>query len=437
MKRPDAPILRDAFERFAFACRENATDRGYFTYAEPQFEQLRDEVAFALPAYERAAAGWDARSQGHIRRIRAGNNLLGFLERRGAFAKIQAGQFDATQAATDFEQEVAREHCLLIQRFVLDGLELGSPELLFRRGRFVKLTDSTFTSLTGTVPTSYDRRLGLYVLELRWRGPNPPWGTGALEEAESAQNRVQRMAEPWIAFINLWDRGKIRVAGVFEWSDSGLLRSAHRYIEIGEPVWQDNYEHNDERDVDEWASESPRWTITVHDETRFVNFLERLDDGLQRTGTEAHRADIATRYFRRVVENYWIHHLGGEGSSQDPNEDIVVDAMTALEAILLANEKNDKGGLMAARAAAILEEAGDERRRVRKRIQRLYRLRSALLHGDLRPSTAELTEAALDAEEFARRCLAAFLLTGGDRQAVLRASTDAATAEALRRRIAP
>jgi hypothetical protein len=435
MNECDSPMLRDAFERFAVACRANPTDRAYFTYAEPQFEQLRDEVAFALPAYERAAAGWDARSQGAIRRVRAENNLRGFLERTGALAAIRAEEFDASEAATDFEREVAREHCRLIQRFVLDGLELSSPECSCCRGRFVKLTDSTFNELAGAAPPSYDRRLGLYVLELHWRSPNPPWDTGTFDDAESTHDRVQRLAHPWITFINLWGRGKVRVAGVFEWSDSGLLGSPHRYLENGEPIWQDHYEHNDERDVDEWASESPRRTLTVPDETHFARFLERLDGGLRLAGAEAHRADIAMRYFRRVVENYWTHHLGGDGSSQDHNEDIVVDAITALESILLANEKRDKGGLMAARAAAILEETDDERRRVRKRIVRLYKLRSAILHGDARASTAELTEAAVDAEEFARRCLAAFLLSGGDRQAVLQASTDAATAEALRRRI--
>jgi hypothetical protein len=141
------------------------------------------------------------------------------------------------------------------------------------------------------------------------------------------------------------------------------------------------------------------------------------------------------RYFRRVVENFWTHHIGDNGASQDHNEDIIVDAMTALETILLANEKRGKGDLMAARAAAIIEETDDKQRNVRKRIKRLYKVRSTILHGDPRPPTTELTEAAVDAEEFSRLCLAAFLLADGDRHAFLRASTDAAIAEGLRRKI--
>lgn len=434
MDDQDQLFLRHAFERFAITCRENPTDRGYFTFAEPQFGRLTSEVAFALPAYERAAAGWDTQSQKHVRRVRAGRDLQAFLRRTDAFAGIHSGQFEATHAAAAFEHEVAREFCEMTQRFVLDGLELTSPELSFRRGRFVKLTEAAFSEIAGTAPTSYDHRVSLYVLELRWRTPNPPWDTGVFDDAESPQSRIQRLAHPWIVFINLWARGKVKIAGVFESTDSGLC-SSRRYLEIAEPVWEDRYEHNDEQDADEWASESPRRTLTVSDETQFVRFLERLDHGLQRSGPEAYRADIAMRYFRRVVENFWTHHVGGDGASQDHNEDIIVDAMTALETILLANEKRGKGGRMAARAAAILEETDDKRRSVRKRIERLYRVRSAILHGDARPPITELTEAAVDAEEFSRRCLAAFLLADGDRHAFLRASTDAKVAEGLRRKI--
>lgn len=292
---PQAPlILRDAFERFAIACRENPADRGYFSFAEPQFRRLSEEVASALPVYERAAAGWDARSQIQIRRIRAGRDLQAFLERTNAFTSIHLAQFDAAWAAADFAQEVARERCLITQHFVLDGLELTLPELSFRRGRFLKLTESTFQEIAGNAPTSYDRRMSLYVLELRWRTPNPPWETGVFDDAESPQNRIQRMAHPWISFMNLWARGKVRVAGVFEWTDSGLCKT-RRYLDVGEPIWQDHYKHNDEEDVDEWASESPRRTLTVDDEGQFVRFLERLDDGLEGSAPEAHRADIAMR----------------------------------------------------------------------------------------------------------------------------------------------
>lgn len=429
------PILRDAFERFAIACRENPTDRGYFNFAEPQFRRLTEEVSLTLPAYDRAAAGWDARSQMHIRRIRAGRDLQAFLRHTNAFNSIHSAQFSAVRAAEDFEQEVARELCRMTQRFVLDGFELTSPELAFSRGRFVKLTESTFGDISGYAPTSCDRRIGLHVLELQWRSPNPPWETGVFDDAESPHNRIQRLAHPWIDFMNLWARGKVRIAGVFEWTDSALCPTRH-YLDDGEPVWQDNYKHNEEEDVDEWVSESPRRTLIVSDETQFVRFLERLADGFEESGPEAHRADIAMRYFRRVVDNFWTHHIGGDGTSQDPNEDIIVDSMTALETIFLANEKRDKGGLMAARAAAIIEDTDVKRRDVRKRIQSLYKLRSVILHGDLRPSASELKAAAVDAEEFARRCLSAFLLAGGDRQAFLRAATDLSIAAELRRKIA-
>jgi hypothetical protein len=431
MSDQSQPILRDAFERFAIAYRENPIESVHFSSAVPYFRRLIEDAALALSAYDRAAAGWDPRSQAHIRRIRAQRDLQEYLRRTKALESIHSAEFDAARVAAAFEQEVARELCLMIQRFVLDGIELTSPEVLFRQGRFVRLTETNFADISGYAPTSYDRRIGLYVLELQWRSPNPPWETGVFDDAETVHDRIQRLAHPWIDFINLWTRGKVRICGVFEWTDSALCLT-QRFLDDGEPVWQDNYKHNEDEDVDEWVSESPRRTLIVSDETQFVRFLERLADGLKGSGPEAHRADIAMRYFRRVVGNFWTHHIGGDGTSQDPNEDIIVDAVTALETILLANEKRDKGGLMAARAAAVMEDTDEKRRDVRKRIHGLYKLRSVILHGDARPSSSELTSAAVDAEEFARRCLSAFLLAGGDRQAFLRASMNSSVAAELR-----
>jgi hypothetical protein len=78
--------------------------------------------------------------------------------------------------------------------------------------------------------------------------------------------------------------------------------------------------------------------------------------------------------------------MSGYDVAQDANEDIIVDATTGLEALLLGNEKRGKGALIAARAAAIIEEADDNRRSVKKRIERLCKVRSAILHGDVRPT---------------------------------------------------
>lgn len=434
MNEAGSPILCQAFERFAAACRDNPSERGYLNYAEPHFERLTRDVALALPAYGRAAEQCDAGFKEWIRIVRAHRDLQTFLERFGHLGRIVSGEFDAPSAAAAFEEEVGREFCKLTQRFVLDGLELTSPELRFRRGRFVRLTESSFCEISGSAPKPYDRRLGFYALELHWRSPNPPWDDG-FDDIESPHTRIHRYAHPWIGFINLWSRGKIRITGMFESTDSGL-RSSHRYLETGEPVWEDHYQFNGERDVNEWVSESPRRTVSVSDEPRFVRFLERLDDGLGMCVREAYRADIAMRYYRRVVERFLDHHIGESESNPDHDEDIVVDAMITLEAILLANEKKGKGNLMAARAAAIIEDTDDKQRTVRKRLARLYDLRSRIVHGDARPSRDELASAAVAAEDLSRRCLSALLLSGGDRDGILRASTDPKAAEGLRHKIA-
>lgn len=429
-----APLLGPAFQRFAEACRADSGDRQHFTSAEPYFQALSHEAADLLPGYERAAAAWNTQSRKHIRRIRATRDLQAFFDRRNTRVQILSERFDANQMAMEFEREVTREHCSFLQRFVLDGLELTSNELKFRRGRFVKLNAALLGGSLEEDLKSYDRRRGLYALELPWRSQqNPPWDTGICDDAESSAERIHRLSHPWVAFINLWEPGKIRAAGVFESSDSQLIRRSDRYLEISEPIWQDHYKYNPEKEVDEWDSESPRRTVRIKDENRFVKFLEALDDGLIKAAARTHRADISMRYVRRVAENFWTHHIGGDGANQDQNEDIIVDAVTALECMLLAGERRGKGDILAARAAAILEEIDSERRRVRRRIQHLYKLRSAILHGDVRPPATELIQAATDSEEYSRRCLVVFLLSGGDHQALIEATKDPNATAAFRR----
>lgn len=433
---PNSPAtLCAAFEKFAETCR-SSTDRPYVFGNEQAFEELEKFVAIALSAYGQVVNKWDPQSQVVIRRILANRNLQGFLDRTKVIEKIRSGEFDSLQAAIDFEREVSREHCQLIQRFVLDGLELNSPEIKFRRGRIFKLTKSVYKDTFGTEPSKYDDQLDRFILELHWRSPipHPPWDNWLSERSESEHERIHRMSYPWVTFINLWGQGKVRVSGAYEWTDSTLLRSPKRFLEVAEPIWKENFKYNPERDVEEWESREPRRTLTIDDGSKFVRFLERLDDGLQISIAQDHRADIAMRYFRRVIGNYWTHHLDGNKTSQDHNEDIIVDAVTALESILLANEKKGKGSIMAARAAAILEETDGARRQVRKRILKLYKIRSAILHGDIRPTAEELTNAATDAEEFSRRCLAAFLLANSDRESILLASNDTAAAEKVRRK---
>jgi hypothetical protein len=430
----DRTALSEAFDRFARGITATAaTDRTYFTFAEPEFDKLVLEVS-AIGRYERDAEGWPAASRPHIRRIRANRDLQAFLDRENARDAILKGQFVPDTLAERFHAELIREHCLINDLIVLDGLELPSAEIKFRRGRFVRLSQDSFETVTGEKPGSYDQRLGLFALALAWQSPNPPWESGVHDDVETTQERCDRFSYPWVTLINLWGRGKVRVAGIIESSDSKLVRRPRRYIEIGEPIWEDHYKYNPAKDVDEWDSSSPRRTVSITDESKFIAFLEQAQLGLEKASGD-HRANIAMRYFRRVADVCWHQHQGRDAINPDHDEDLIVDAVTALETILLANEKKGKGDIMAMRAAVLLADTPKEQRPIRRAMARLYKQRSAILHGDPRPSPKEMRDSAVDAEEYLRRCLGAFLLCGGDRRSILDAPKSSTVAAALRDKV--
>jgi hypothetical protein len=242
------------------------------------------------------------------------------------------------------------------------------------------------------------------------------------------------MGYPWVTYINLWDRGKIRVVGAYETTDSLLVRDCERYIHLDEPLWEDHYEYRKESESEEWVSESPVRLLSVSEPEWFARFLGRLEEGRRAILLQSHRGEIALRYFARVAETYRQYHLRDDGLDDDANEDILVDGVTALETMLLAGEKRGKGQILAGQLSALLANDSLERRAIRKQVERIYRLRSTVLHGDTRPSSEELSVSAIQVEELTRRCLTAFLLLQGDRQAIARGASHEPTAQMNRKR---
>ncbi len=431
-------MLADVFNKFTEACKATLTRHDYLSFSEPEFRALVQDVCVILPRYDNEAGKWPPSSQRAIRHVLAHNHLAGFLSRISFATAVREGRVDPCQIAADFEREVARDQCSLTQVLVLDGLELCSEDLRFARGRFVRFSEAMLKDVEGEHglrPSELDRLIGVYGLELKWRAPNPPWGSGALEDLGFPPGkRIQTMGYPWVTYIDLWDRGKIRVAGAYETTDSLLVRRSERYIHLDEPVWQDHYEYSEKSDSEEWVSESPLRLLSVRDPQRFARFLERLEAGRSAVQLQTHRGEIALRYFARVAEKYWQHHLRGDGLDVDANEDILVDGVTALETLLLAGEKRGKGRILAGHLSALLADDSAGQRTLRKRVERIYKLRSTVLHGDTRPSSEELSMSAIQVEELTRRCLTAFLLLHGDRRAIAQGARDEPVAQVNRQR---
>jgi hypothetical protein len=431
-------MLANVFKKFTEACKAILTRHDYLSFSESEFKALVQDVCVMLPRYDNEAGTWPPSSQRAIRYVLAHNHLAGFLSRTGFETAVREGRADPSQVAVDFEREVARDQCSLIQILVLDGLEVCSDDLCFARGRFVRLSEAMLKDVKGEHglrPSELDRLIGVYGLELKWTAPNPPWGAGALERLGlSPRKRIQTMGYPWVTYINLWNLGKIRVAGAYETTDSLLVPRSERYIHLEEPVWQDHYEKGEESDSEEWVSECPLRLLSVRDAQRFASFLERLEAGRSAVQLQTHRGEIALRYFARVADTYRQHHLQGDGLDIDGNEDILVDGVTALETLLLAGEKRGKGRILAGQLSALLADDSVGQRTLRKRVEKIYKLRSAVLHGDTRPSSQELRMSAIQVEELTRRCLMAFLLLQGDRRAIAQGARDERIAQMNRQR---
>lgn len=433
-------MLVEAFSRFVEASKVTLTTQDYLSSAEPEFRALVDDVANTLPRYRNEAAKWDSDSRRAVRHALAHNHLAGFLSRIGFERAVREGGDDASQIARDFEREAAREDCRLTQVLVLNGLEVCSDEAVrFSRGELVRISNEMLKDVKGEHglrPSVLDRVVGLYGLKLDWTAPNPPWGSGALEElGPPPRKRIQTMGHPWATYVNLWGRGKTRVAGVYERTDSLLVRYGERYVGIDEPVWEDHYAHREGSDTEEWVSEAPVRYVSVNEPDRFVRFIERLESGRVGVQTESHRCDIALRYFGRIASAYWEHHLRGDGLDIDGNEDILVDGVTALETLLLAGEKRDKGRILAQQLAALLHDDPQERRATRRTVERIYKVRSAVLHGDSRSDPQALSQCAIEVEQLTRLALTAFVLLHGDRASIARGARDELVAQANRDRV--
>jgi len=432
-------MLTDAFKKFTETYKSTLARLDHLSFAEPEFEALVQDVSVTLPRYNNEAEKWPPSSQRAIRHVLAHNDLAAFLSRISFATAVQQGVVDPCQIAVDFEREVARDQCSLIQVLVLDGLELCSEDLRFARGRFLQLSEAMLkkdVEVEHGLPSSgLNRLIGMYGLELRWTAPNPPWGGGALERLGlPPRKRIQTMGYPWVTYVNLWDRGKIRVVGAYETTDSLLVRNSERYIHLDNPLWQDHYARSENSDSEEWVSESPLRLLSVRDAQRFASFLERLEAGRSAVQRQTHRGEIALRYFARVTDAYRQHHLQGDGLDVDANEDILVDGVTALETLLLAGEKRGKGRILAGQLSALLADDLAGQRTLRKRVEKIYKLRSTVLHGDTRPSSAELSMSAIQVEELTRRCLTTFLLLQGDRQAIAQGARDECVAQMNRQR---
>jgi hypothetical protein len=339
----------------------------------------------------------------------------------------------AAQVAGSLRDALNRQRCQVRNLILLDGLELPANAITFNGGRLVELgEDFLNTWFRGTPPpgpVAPHRLTGVAALETVTEERSPPWGV-SLFEWDSAATRTKRAAKPWSMYLNLLGSGKCMPIGMYQHSDSQLHLDEWRAVGVEEPMWEPRHHFDG---VDDYESEELYRTLYVDDDgPTLATFLNQMDAGRSAAERRTHRVETALRFFDRVCDDYMGHHQLEHGDDMDANEDLVIDAVAGLEAIFLAKEKRGKGQVIGARAAAVLEANVTKQRAMRKEVEDLYELRSAILHGDARAASEDLRKGATSGEHLLRRSIIAFCRLQGDHQRLVDAAKDPATAQTVR-----
>jgi len=102
----------------------------------------------------------------------------------------------------------------------------------------------------------------------------------------------------------------------------------------------------------------------------------------------------------------------------DTNEGMIIDAVTALEAICVGDDRRNKADQVATIASALAEADPKRRRTTRGKLRDLYKLRNAIVRGERQRPAKEPSDAVNHLEHVVRHVLVRFLEIGSDLDAV-------------------
>ena len=131
----------------------------------------------------------------------------------------------------------------------------------------------------------------------------------------------------------------------------------------------------DDHDGD--SIEIPRtdYTVDEKEQPKFAAFLAFFDDAIQ--GTRNWKIfRLAARRYLRAIQIAGAHPLNG-----DDHEDALLQYVFALEALLSGGDRDAIGDKLATRAAWLIGTSDTIRYSVYKSVKKLYRRRSAIVHG--------------------------------------------------------
>jgi hypothetical protein len=336
--------------------------------------------------------------------------------------------------ANRLDTEFRRDSSKVTHLVLVDGLELPDDEIAFDGGRLVRLNKAFLSDwFGGRTPPSHEKTVdldGVAAIEFVRTDKNPPFGLDDIDW-EPYQTRMSRAAYPWLTFLNLYGPGKCSATGLYLRSDSMLHWDRFAAIGIEEPTRMPR-SFNDPDGHETFEFEELYPTLRIDDVGCLQTFLNRMAAGRAAAQGNSHRLETALRYFGRMSDRYLNNvSLPVLYHQLDALEDIVVHATIGLEAIYV-NRNKRQGSQIAMRSSMILESDSTLRRTFRDAVQKLYGVRSNIVHGDERRTARELLDNAVKAESLFRRSLIALCLLEGDHSRVILDKSDETKAQAVR-----
>lgn len=345
--------LSERIRQYALVCSQRSEHMP--TGATSEIDSIADSVSRNCRRYQSESRPGTVAIPA-LRLFDSRRHCSAFLVRSGFYSNLPTTDEAAHEFARRLSSEVSRANCSVTSLVLIDGLELPTKEVGFSGGRLFELSEDSIQQwFEGRRPPgdlSPDRLIGVAALEMVTTANNPPWGDDYFHW-ESPARQVQKVAEPWLTYLNLFDARKCRTAGMYQRSDSLLHKESIQEIGVREPMWETQSVL--EPDGEEYEYERLHRTLEIDDEGTLESLLNFLEAGraaaIERS---THRFETALRYFSRVSEITLSHDLALV-ADLDECEDIIISAAIGLEAIFLKKREGGKKASLSARAAALLE----------------------------------------------------------------------------------
>jgi hypothetical protein len=193
--------------------------------------------------------------------------------------------------------------------------------------------------------------------------PSEPWW---LPEYFRADVRLNRYWQP-LLILSLYNREFFSIPGIFESEENWELTT----LEFSDP----KVYHEDENEVPSF-----RYEIAESEWERFEAFRNLCEQGLQ-VCSEWEGIRLAAR---RYLRGMFLTDPSMKLDDKDVEEDILLQYIMALEALLTGDDKEGMRNKIATQAALLAARDDEEREYVRSLVKNAYDRRSDIVHG--RPS---------------------------------------------------